>query len=114
MANDDGEDGGEDCGDGCGQQGLPTPCRGDTTTVTILSFKGALGGCKYHIALKGRKAFQIQLRMVFFRLFFCCLENMMQVILRGDSNMLENIKTKDAEMNEFLSNVPAFRLGKAF
>ena len=25
--------------------------------------------------------------------------------------MLEDIKTKDAEMNEFLSNVPAFRLG---
>ena len=27
--------------------------------------------------------------------------------------MLEDIKTKDAEMNEFLSNVPAFRSGKA-
>jgi len=32
-----------------------------------------------------------------------------EVILRGDSNMLEDIETKDAEMNEFLSNVPAFR-----
>ena len=60
MANDDGEDGGEGCGDGSGQQGLPTPCRGDTITVTILGFKGALGGCKYYIALKMRKAFQIQ------------------------------------------------------
>lgn len=34
---------------------------------------------------------------------------LVEVILRGDSNMLEDIKTKDAEMNEFLSNVPAFR-----
>ena len=31
------------------------------------------------------------------------------MILRGDSEVLEDIKTEDAQMNEFLLNVPAFR-----
>ena len=44
-------------------------------------------------------------------LSFLCLfrTELMQVILRGDSTMLEDMRTRDAEMKEFLSNVPAFR-----
>ena len=47
-------------------------------------------------------------------LSFLCLfrTEMMQVILRGDSTILEDMRTKDAEMKEFLSNVPAFRWGR--
>ena len=37
------------------------------------------------------------------------LTTLLKMILRGDSEVLEDIKTEDAQMNEFLLNVPAFR-----